>query len=40
LGQHNRDIASKLGYSQAEIDALVRDGVLYAEAAVARDGAA
>ncbi len=35
LGQHNRDIASKLGYSAAEIDALVKDGVLYAEAAVA-----
>jgi crotonobetainyl-CoA:carnitine CoA-transferase CaiB-like acyl-CoA transferase len=34
LGQHNRDIAAALGYSKAEIDALVRDGVLYAEEAV------
>jgi crotonobetainyl-CoA:carnitine CoA-transferase CaiB-like acyl-CoA transferase len=33
LGQHNRDIAASLGYSQADIDALVDDGVLYAEAA-------
>jgi crotonobetainyl-CoA:carnitine CoA-transferase CaiB-like acyl-CoA transferase len=36
MGQHNRDIAAKLGYAQAEIDAMVRDGVLYAEEAVAR----
>ena len=36
MGQHNRDIAGKLGYAQAEIDAMVRDGVLYAEEAVAR----
>ncbi|WP_153108871.1 CaiB/BaiF CoA transferase family protein [Propionivibrio limicola] len=35
LGQHNRAIAARLGYSSSEIDALVRDGVLYAEAAVA-----
>jgi crotonobetainyl-CoA:carnitine CoA-transferase CaiB-like acyl-CoA transferase len=34
LGQHNRAIAAKLGYSAAEIDAMVKDGVLYAEAAV------
>jgi len=34
LGQHNRDIAARLGYSEAEIDRMVRDGVLYAEAAV------
>ena len=36
LGQHNREIAAKLGYSAGEIDAMVRDGVLYAEEAVAR----
>ncbi|MBE2295485.1 MAG: CoA transferase [Phycisphaerales bacterium] len=36
LGQHNRDIASTLGYSADEIDVMVRDGVLYAEAAVAK----
>jgi len=34
LGQHNREVAAKLGYSQADIDAMVRDGVLYAEEAV------
>jgi crotonobetainyl-CoA:carnitine CoA-transferase CaiB-like acyl-CoA transferase len=34
LGQHNREIAESLGYAQAEIDALVKDGVLYAEEAV------
>lgn len=36
LGQHNRDIATAIGYSADEIDAMVRDGVLYAEAAVAK----
>jgi crotonobetainyl-CoA:carnitine CoA-transferase CaiB-like acyl-CoA transferase len=36
MGQHNREIAEKLGYPQSEIDAMVRDGVLYAEEAVAR----
>jgi crotonobetainyl-CoA:carnitine CoA-transferase CaiB-like acyl-CoA transferase len=36
LGQHNRDVAARLGYSSAEIDALVADGVLYAEPAVQR----
>jgi crotonobetainyl-CoA:carnitine CoA-transferase CaiB-like acyl-CoA transferase len=35
LGQHNRDIAASLGYSPAEIDTLVSEGVLYAEVAVA-----
>jgi crotonobetainyl-CoA:carnitine CoA-transferase CaiB-like acyl-CoA transferase len=35
LGQHNREIAGELGFSAAEIDAMVRDGVLYAEEAVA-----
>jgi crotonobetainyl-CoA:carnitine CoA-transferase CaiB-like acyl-CoA transferase len=35
LGQHNRDIAAELGYSADEIETLVGDGVLYAEAAVA-----
>lgn len=33
LGQHNREIAAGAGYSAAEIDALERDGVLYAPAA-------
>jgi crotonobetainyl-CoA:carnitine CoA-transferase CaiB-like acyl-CoA transferase len=36
LGQHNREIAAKLGYPQTDIDAMVRDGVLYAEEAVSR----
>jgi len=35
MGQHNRHIASTLGYSEGEIDAMVKDGVLYAEPAVA-----
>jgi crotonobetainyl-CoA:carnitine CoA-transferase CaiB-like acyl-CoA transferase len=34
LGQHNREVAAELGFSKTDIDALVRDGVLYAEAAV------
>jgi crotonobetainyl-CoA:carnitine CoA-transferase CaiB-like acyl-CoA transferase len=36
LGQHNREIAAKLGFPAAEIEAMVADGVLYAEEAVAR----
>jgi crotonobetainyl-CoA:carnitine CoA-transferase CaiB-like acyl-CoA transferase len=36
MGQHNRAIAVKLGYSAAEIDAMVQDGVLHAEDAVSR----
>ncbi len=36
LGQHNRKIAAGLGYPHVEIDAMVRDGVLYAEDAVSR----
>ena len=36
MGQHNRDIAAKLGYSKDEIDAMVKDGVLYAEDAFAK----
>jgi crotonobetainyl-CoA:carnitine CoA-transferase CaiB-like acyl-CoA transferase len=36
LGQHNRVVAAQLGFSKAEIDAMVNDGVLYAEEAVAR----
>jgi crotonobetainyl-CoA:carnitine CoA-transferase CaiB-like acyl-CoA transferase len=36
LGQHNREIAAKLGFSPADIEAMVKDGVLYAEEAVAR----
>jgi crotonobetainyl-CoA:carnitine CoA-transferase CaiB-like acyl-CoA transferase len=35
LGQHNREVAAELGFSGADIDAMVRDGVLYAESAVA-----
>ena len=35
MGQHNREIASRLGFSAAEIDAMVADGVLHAEEAVA-----
>jgi crotonobetainyl-CoA:carnitine CoA-transferase CaiB-like acyl-CoA transferase len=31
MGQHNRSIATSLGYSAEDIDALLRDGVLYAE---------
>ncbi|GHU34287.1 CoA transferase [Betaproteobacteria bacterium] len=34
LGQHNRDIAAKLGYSPEQIETMVEEGVLYAEAAV------
>jgi crotonobetainyl-CoA:carnitine CoA-transferase CaiB-like acyl-CoA transferase len=33
LGQHNREIAERLGYGKADVDAMVRDGVLYAEPA-------
>lgn len=33
LGQHNREIAERLGYAKADIDAMLRDGVLYAEPA-------
>jgi len=35
MGQHTRDAAGDLGYAPAEVDALVRDGVLYAEPAAA-----
>jgi crotonobetainyl-CoA:carnitine CoA-transferase CaiB-like acyl-CoA transferase len=34
MGQHNRNIAASLGFSVAEIDAMERDGVLYAETLV------
>lgn len=34
LGQHNREVARRLGYSDAEIDTLFTEGVLYAEEAV------
>lgn len=40
LGQHNHQVAAELGYSAEEIAALVDDGVLYAEAAVAELGVA
>jgi crotonobetainyl-CoA:carnitine CoA-transferase CaiB-like acyl-CoA transferase len=33
LGQHNRVIAASLGYSEADIAAMTKDGVLYAEKA-------
>ena len=36
LGQHNRKIATGLGYGPEEIDNMVQDGVLYAEPGVAR----
>jgi crotonobetainyl-CoA:carnitine CoA-transferase CaiB-like acyl-CoA transferase len=36
MGQHNREIAASLGYSPAEIDAMVGDGVLHAETAVSQ----
>jgi len=36
MGQHNREIAAKLGFAAEEIEAMVKDGVLYAEEAVAR----
>jgi crotonobetainyl-CoA:carnitine CoA-transferase CaiB-like acyl-CoA transferase len=36
MGQHNREIAAKLGFSAAEIEAMVNDGVLHAEEAVER----
>lgn len=35
MGQHNREVAASLGYAPDEIEALLRDGVLYAEPAVA-----
>lgn len=34
MGQHNRSIATELGYSEDDIAALLRDGVLFAEDAV------
>ena len=34
LGQHNRQIAASVGYSAQQIDAFVKEGVLYAEEAV------
>ena len=40
LAQALDEIAAKLGFSQADIEAMVKDGVLYAEAAVARLAAA
>ncbi len=40
MGQHNRDVATGLGYSPAEIDAMERDGVLHAEAAATAPGGA
>ncbi|MCP5153120.1 MAG: CoA transferase [Ectothiorhodospiraceae bacterium] len=32
LGQHNRDVAASLGYDAAQIEAMIADGVLHAEA--------
>lgn len=31
LGQHKREIAARVGFSASDIDAMVRDGVLYSE---------
>jgi crotonobetainyl-CoA:carnitine CoA-transferase CaiB-like acyl-CoA transferase len=39
LGQHNREIAAGLGFNQEAIDAMVQDGVLYAEQATVKPGA-
>jgi crotonobetainyl-CoA:carnitine CoA-transferase CaiB-like acyl-CoA transferase len=36
LGQHNRIIAKSLGYSEADIAAMTKDGVLYAEGGALR----
>jgi crotonobetainyl-CoA:carnitine CoA-transferase CaiB-like acyl-CoA transferase len=36
MGQHNREIAETLGYAPAEVDTMVRDGVLYAEPAAGK----
>ena len=33
LGQHNEAIAASLGYSEADIAAMTKDGVLYSEKA-------
>jgi crotonobetainyl-CoA:carnitine CoA-transferase CaiB-like acyl-CoA transferase len=38
MGQHNRTIAKQLGYSDAAIETLIKDGVFYAEEAVAKLG--
>lgn len=35
LGQHNREIATELGFERADIEAMMTDGVLYAEPAAA-----
>jgi crotonobetainyl-CoA:carnitine CoA-transferase CaiB-like acyl-CoA transferase len=34
IGQHNREIAAELGIPDADVDAMLRDGVLYEEEAV------
>ncbi len=36
LGEYNREIAHELGFAATEIDAMVNDGVLYAEDAASR----
>jgi crotonobetainyl-CoA:carnitine CoA-transferase CaiB-like acyl-CoA transferase len=36
MGQHNRQIAADLGYTQSDIDTMIGDGVLYHEEAVSR----
>jgi crotonobetainyl-CoA:carnitine CoA-transferase CaiB-like acyl-CoA transferase len=38
MGQHNSDIAKELGFEGREVEAMIADGVLYAEPAVARVG--
>ncbi len=40
LGEHNREIAGELGFAAAEIDAMVKEGVLYAEEAARARAAA
>ena len=40
LGEHNREIARELGFAAADIDAMVADGVLYAEEAARARAAA
>ena len=39
IGQHNRDIATSLGYSVEDIESMIAAGVLYEENAVARRAA-
>ena len=38
MGQHNRKLAAELGYTPEQIEAMVRDGVLHTEKAIATLG--